>query len=94
MRAVRRMAGQASHPVVKLQTNFGGVKLDPARLNRDAAQVSAEVIQHLTALLDSEVEITLEIQAPVPEGLPDSVVRTVSENCKTLGFDSHGFERS
>jgi hypothetical protein len=72
---------------------YGTVRLDPARLNRDAAQVSAEVVQHLTALLGSEVEVTLEIQASVPDGIPDNVIRTVSENCKTLKFENQGFER-
>ena len=72
---------------------YGTVKLDPARLNRDAAQVSTEVVQHLTALLGSEVEVTLEIQAKVEGGIPDNVVRTVSENCKTLKFENQGFEQ-
>ena len=73
---------------------FGSVKLDAARLNRDAAQVSAEVIQHLTALLGAEVEITLEIQAHVESGIPDNIVRPVSENCKTLKFRDQGFEEN
>jgi hypothetical protein len=69
------------------------VKLDPARLNRDAAQVSAEVLQHLTSLLNADVEVTLEIQARVEGGIPDNIARTVSENCKTLKFENQGFEQ-
>lgn len=72
---------------------FGSVKLDPARLNRDAAQVSAEVIQHLTSLIGADVEVAMEIQARVADGIPENVVRTVSENCKTLKFKSQGFEQ-
>jgi hypothetical protein len=72
---------------------FGSVKLDPARLNRDAAQVSTEVVQHLTSLLAADVEVTIEIQAHVPSGIPENVVRTVSENCKTLKFKTQGFEQ-
>jgi predicted AAA+ superfamily ATPase len=72
---------------------FGSVKLDPARLNRDVAQVSAEVVQHLTGLVGSDVQVTIEIQVHVPDGIPDNVVRTVAENCKTLRFDSQGFEQ-
>jgi predicted AAA+ superfamily ATPase len=72
---------------------FGSVKLDPARLNRDAAQVSTEVLQHLTSLVGSDVEVTMEIQAHVADGIPENVARTVSENCKTLKFQSQGFER-
>lgn len=34
----------------------------------------------------------LEIEAVIPEGSPDSVVRTVTENSRTLKFSSQGFE--
>lgn len=46
----------------------------------------------LSALMNSNLEITLEIKADVPEGVPDNVVRTVTENCRMLKFKSHGFE--
>jgi hypothetical protein len=62
-------------------------------LNRDAAQVSAEVLQHLTSLIGADVEVTMEIQARVADGIPENVVRTVSENCKTLKFKNQGFEQ-
>jgi hypothetical protein len=81
-------------PPAKPTRFFGSVKLDASRLNRDAAQVSTEVVQHLTALLGANVEVTLEIQAHVEGGIPDNVVRTVSENCKTLKFRDQGFEQS
>ena len=80
-------------PPAKPTRFYGSVKLDPARLNRDAAQVSTEVLQHLTSLLNADVEVTLEIQARIAEGIPDNVVRTVSENCKTLKFKNQGFEQ-
>ncbi len=50
--------------------------------------------QHLANLVGSKVEATLEIQAEIPDGVPDQVVRTVSENCRTLKFKTHGFEES
>jgi hypothetical protein len=35
----------------------------------------------------------LEIQATFPNDVPDYVIRTVTENCRTLRFDnSSGFE--
>lgn len=71
---------------------YGSVELDATRLSRDAGKVAEEVVQHLSALMNSTVEITLEIKADVPEGFPDNVVRTVTENCRTLKFKSHGFE--
>jgi hypothetical protein len=36
----------------------------------------------------------LEIQARVPKGFPDHVVRTVSENCSTLKLTHFKFEAS
>lgn len=71
---------------------YGSVELDATRLGRDAGKIAEEVVQHLSALMNSNVEITLEIKADVPEGVPDNVVRTVTENCRTLKFKSHGFE--
>lgn len=70
----------------------GSVTLDSTRAGRDAGQIAEEVIQHLTALMGADVEVTLEIQARVPDGVPENVMRTVLENCRTLKFDSHEFE--
>jgi hypothetical protein len=72
---------------------FGSVRLDPARLNRDAAQISAEIVHHLASVLGAEVDVTLDIQVRAEGGIPDNVVRTVSENCRTLKFKDHGFEK-
>ena len=46
----------------------------------------------MTVLMDSTVKVTLEIDAEIPSGAPDQVVRTVTENCRTLKFSSQGFE--
>ena len=72
---------------------FGSVKVDTTRISRDVANIANEIIQLLAALPDSEVDVTLEIQARVPGGVPDNVVRTVSENCRTLKFNSQHFEK-
>jgi len=37
--------------------------------------------------------VTLEIQAEMPEGAPDNVVRIVTENARTLKFNAQGFEK-
>jgi hypothetical protein len=37
--------------------------------------------------------VTLEIHVAVPGGVPDQVVRVVTENGRTLKFTNHGFER-
>jgi hypothetical protein len=61
-------------------------------MGRDASRIAEEVIQHLTGLLGAEVEITLEIQAKLPDGASDKLVRDVTENCRTLKFSDFGFE--
>ncbi len=71
---------------------YGTVRLDPVRISSQAGSIGQEVLQHLAALLDSNVEVTLEIEAQTPEGFPDHVVRTVTENANTLKFDNFGFE--
>ena len=70
----------------------GSVKLDPTRVGRDASQVADEVIAHLAGLLGADVKLTLEIEASIPEGAPEQVVRIVTENSRTLNFNDSGFE--
>ena len=70
----------------------GSVTLRPTRVGVDAGQVADEVIAHLAGLVGSEVTVNLEIEAKIPPGVPDNVVRTVTENCRTLKFTNHGFE--
>ena len=71
----------------------GAVELDPTRVGRDAARIADEVISHLAGLVGANVRVTLEIQAEIPSGAPDHVVRTVTENGRTLKFTSQGFEK-
>jgi predicted AAA+ superfamily ATPase len=71
----------------------GTVTLDPTRAGRDASRIADEVIAHLVGLVGSKVIVTLEIDAEMPAGAPDHVVRTVTENGRTLKFTSQGFER-
>ncbi len=72
---------------------FGSVKVDAARISRDVGTIANEIIQHLASLPNSEIVITVEIQARVSSGVPEHIVRTVSENCRTLKFTSQGFEK-
>ena len=71
----------------------GTVTLDATRVGRDASRIADEVIAHLAGLVGATVTVTLEIEAEVPAGAPDHVVRTVTENGRTLKFTSQGFER-
>jgi len=71
---------------------FGSVKLDASRVGPEAAKIAMEVIQHLNLEPGSEVEISLEINANLPNGAPESVQRTVRENARTLKFKVSEFE--
>jgi len=71
---------------------YGSVALDPLRLGSSAGQVATEVLQHLSALPGAEVTVTLEIRASVTEGVPSHIVRTVTENARTLSFKTAEFE--
>lgn len=71
----------------------GAVELDPARVGRDAARISEEILTHLTGLPGAEVSVRLEIEVKIPEGAPEQVVRTVTENVRALKFtNGAGFE--
>jgi hypothetical protein len=72
---------------------YGTVALDATRVGRDAGRIADEVIAHLSGLVGSSVTVTLEIDADVSGGVPDGVVRTVTENSRTLKFSSYGFEQ-
>ena len=71
----------------------GTVELDPTRVGRDAGRIADEVISHLAGLVGANVRVMLEIEAEIPSGAPDHVVRTVTENARTLKFTSQGFEK-
>ena len=78
----------------KLMKRFHGtVDLDATRVGRDASQIADEVIAHLAGLVGANVTVTLEIEAEIPNGAPENVVRTVTENSHTLKFTNQAFER-
>ena len=45
-----------------------------------------------TLSVSAKVTITLEVEAEIPGGASDHVVRTVTENSRTLKFTTQGFE--
>lgn len=71
---------------------FGSVAVNPQRLALDAATIAKELVAHLTALPGASAEIQLDITIRVPGGVPDNVVRTVTENARTLKFTSADFD--
>ncbi len=84
----RPVPGQPSRP----KRFHGSVLLEATRVGRDASRIADEVITHLGALVGARLKVTLEIEAEVPGGVPENVVRTVTENSRTLKFQTHGFE--
>ena len=79
--------------LAKPKRYHGTVTLDPARVGRDAGRIADEVVTHLAGLVGSTVRVTLEIEAEIPAGASDNVVRTVTENSRTLKFAGNsGFE--
>jgi hypothetical protein len=77
----------------KLKRFHGTVSLDSTRVGRDASRIADEVIAHLSGLVGAKVTVTLDVEADIPSGAPDHVVRTVTENSRTLKFTSQEFEK-
>ncbi|EDP62636.1 hypothetical protein BAL199_22547 [alpha proteobacterium BAL199] len=81
-------------PAAQVLRRFhGSVRLDSSRVGRDAGRIADEVIAHLAGQMGAEVTVTIEIEARLPNGATDQLVRTVTENSRTLKFDSQGFEK-
>ena len=92
-----RLGGLDPAPVPQapqvLRRFHGTVRLDSSRVGRDAGRIADEVIAHLAGQMGADVTVTIEIEARLPNGATDQLVRTVTENSRTLKFDSQGFER-
>ncbi len=71
---------------------YMSAELDTTRINRDVQRLVEEVISHLTSVDGCQIKVSLEVNAEVPNGMPQPTVRTVSENCRTLRIQSFGFE--
>jgi hypothetical protein len=76
----------------KLRRFHGSVTLSAERAGLDASKIAEEVIAHLVGQLGANVRVTLEIEADIPNGAPEKLVRTVTENSRTLKFTQAGFE--
>ena len=89
------MQSAPSTPVVQepqFHRFYGSVKINARMMAGDAGKIMEEVVKHLTTLYGANVQVTLEIQAEIPGGVPEETMRTVTENCRTLRFESFGFE--
>ena len=72
---------------------YGTAVLDTQRVGRDAGRIAEEVIAHMSGIPGAKVTVSLEIEADIPSGAPEHVVRTVTENSRTLKFTNQGFEK-
>jgi len=70
---------------------YAAKELDATKSGLEASEIAREVIAHLVGVPGAEVRVTLEIQATFREEVPDHVVQTVRENCRTLRL-SYDFE--
>lgn len=71
---------------------FMSAQLDTTRIGRDVQKLVEEVTNHLSSIPGAEVKISLEVSVYAPDGIPQTTVRTVMENCKTLNVDSFEFD--
>jgi hypothetical protein len=69
----------------------GSVVLRSERLSLEFGRVVQEIVQHL-ADSAATVEVTVEIAAHTADGFDEAVIRTVTENARTLHFTDQGFE--
>jgi predicted AAA+ superfamily ATPase len=86
------MVAQVPQPV-SFKRFHGSVELDTTRIVRDVGTIYDEVLSHLATQKNANVKVTLEIEAGLPEGVSDNLVRIISENAKALKFKTQGFER-
>jgi predicted AAA+ superfamily ATPase len=83
-------AGPSSGP--KNVRFFGVASVNPERYARDLTRLAQEIIQHLAAPEGVDLEIRVEIEARKPDGYTDDKARIVTENARTLKFETYGFE--
>jgi hypothetical protein len=77
-----------------LRRYVASLSLDPDRSSRDMGRVAEEVLAHLSTLPRAKLRITVQIDAEVPDGVPEDTQRIVLENGTALKFESQSFERS
>jgi hypothetical protein len=70
---------------------FGSVTLNPQTMASQVQDISREVVNHLQGIYGADVTVSLEIQASVPNGIPDDRKRVVVENSRQLKFDQSDF---
>ena len=65
---------------------LGAVSLSSQRPSKDFSNIVEGIIERLSTIPGSKVNLKLEIDAEIPSGLDSSQIRTLNENAKTLAF--------
>jgi len=91
-----RVGGDGPSPVpspqpVTPKRFYGRVTVEPLRMLRDLGDIADAIVAQL-GRADAAVTITVEIEATADQGFSDDVRRAVSENARTLKFETHEFE--
>ena len=80
-------------PAVPRPKSFhGSADVAPAAAKMRLVQIAEEIIAVLTADPNAEVSVRIEIQVSFADGAQDQTKRAVSENAKTLGFNTAEWE--
>jgi hypothetical protein len=84
-------------PLVKKTEYYASKTFDSSRISRDLntnfiRQIVEEIIANLESEVDEPIRITLDIKACNQLGFSPNTMRAISENAKTLGFDTSEFE--
>lgn len=70
---------------------YMSAQLDTTRIGRDVQRLVEEVIRHLSAVDGTQMEVSLELEVKSSDGIPQDIVRTVSENCRTMKVKTFEF---
>jgi len=83
------IAAPVQTPQPSRRTTFvASLKLDPMRAGLQMGDFLDEVMSHLQALPSAEVNLSVEVQVKVPDGIDDATARVVLENSRSLKVDS------
>ncbi|MCA9833507.1 MAG: DUF499 domain-containing protein [Thermomicrobiales bacterium] len=70
---------------------YGTVALNHQTLASQVTEISRELITHLSSIYGASVKICLEIEAEIPDGVPESTRKHVEDRASDLRFDQSEF---
>lgn len=79
-------------PAYKAKSFHASASIAPAAAKMRLVQIAEEIIALLVSDPNADVQVRIEIQAAFTHGAQDQTKRSVSENAKTLGFNTAEWE--